>query len=127
MNVAFHPEAVEEYLAAIRPYSSINESSHPFVMIDAESISRKLVGYRSELQRFHVSELSVFGSVARGEKDVRDIDLMVEFSATPSLVEFIQLKEFLEGVLGMPVDLVSRRASKERFLREILPDLRHVA
>jgi uncharacterized protein len=96
-------------------------------MVDADSITRKLNEHRSELQGFHVSELFIFGSVARGEKEARDIDLMAEFSAAPSLVEFIELKEFLESLLGMPVDLVSRRACKGRFLREISADLRHVA
>ena len=69
----------------------------------------------------------MFGSASRRDPDARDIDLLVEFTDSPSLVEFVRLKEHLESILGRPVDLVSKRGCKERFLSQISADLRHVA
>lgn len=72
-------------------------------------------------------EAADFGSASRGEARARDIDLLVEFNRAPSLIEFVQLKEQLEMILSRPVDLVSKKGCKARFLKEIAGDLRHVA
>ena len=68
-------------------------------------------GHRDELrQRFGVKSLAVFGSVARGEaKPESDVDIVVEFDpqAHVGLFKMVELKEFLEKVLGCPVDVVT--------------------
>ncbi len=95
--------------------------------MNVSEVAKKLADHRSELEPFKVKDLWMFGSASRGEMEVGDIDLLVEFSTPPTLVEFVQLKEFLEHLLSMPVDLVSKRGCKDRFLKEIAADLRHVA
>ena len=61
--------------------------------------------------RFGVSELSLFGSVARDDSDV---DVMVSFFSTPSFTSFMELKDYLEQRLGTRVDLVTRAGLKPR-------------
>jgi predicted nucleotidyltransferase len=91
------------------------------------TVQERIAQNRDILDRYAVSRLSVFGSFARAEEGARDIDLLVEFKETPTLVEFIQLQDLLSDLVGMPVDLVSRKACSERFLRNIEGDMFHVA
>jgi len=76
---------------------------------------------------FDVKHLWLFGSVARGEPDPGDVDVLVEFNRPPGLVNFMDLKFRLEELLGRSVDLVSRSACRERFRHAIAKDLILVA
>ena len=74
-------------------------------------IIRLLRQHRDELRkRFGVKSLAVFGSVARGEAGPEsDVDIVVEFDpqAYVDLFKMVELREFLEKVLGCPVDVVT--------------------
>ena len=71
--------------------------------------------------RFHVRSLSVFGSAGRGTATVEsDIDILVDFSKTPGIFEFLRLKQYLEDLLGKPVDLVTEGALKKQLREKIL-------
>jgi predicted nucleotidyltransferase len=72
-------------------------------------------------ESFAVSELGVFGSVARGEAEATsDIDILVEYSKTPTLFEFVRLQRYLSELLDSPVDLVMKSALKPSIGRQIL-------
>jgi len=61
---------------------------------------------RSDLDRMGVKSLALFGSAVRGEaRENSDVDLLVEFHRPVGLFEFIDLKGYLEGLLGCRVDL----------------------
>ena len=79
--------------------------------MDKDEILRLLRKHRDELRRrFGVKSLPVFGSVARGDaKPKSDVDIVVEFDpqAHVGLFKMVELKEFLEKVLGCPVDVVT--------------------
>ncbi len=78
-------------------------------------------------RRYQVRELSVFGSVARGEgRDESDIDLLVEFlpEATPDLVDFAGLMQELSAAFGRHVDLISKRSLSARIRPSVLADAR---
>lgn len=69
----------------------------------------------AELCRRHgVRRLDAFGSAARGtgfDPQRSDADLLVEFApGADDLVSFLDFKEALEALLGLPVDLVERQA-----------------
>jgi predicted nucleotidyltransferase len=96
-------------------------------MTKSESILEILKTHLPELREMGVKDLYVFGSVARGEPNPQDVDVLVEFSKVPGLVGFIRLKEKVEAFLGIPVDLVTRRACSPRLLRNIDKDLKHVS
>ena len=76
--------------------------------------------------RHRASNVRVFGSVARGDDDVSsDIDLLVDFSASASLLDLVALKRELEQMLGRPADVVTvdgvSPLLRERILAEARP------
>ena len=86
-------------------------------------VLEKLKGRDEELQRFHVSSLSLFGSVVRGEDGPgSDIDILVEFSEAVGMFTFVRLNNYLEKLLGAKVDLVTPDALKERLRDSILKE-----
>lgn len=76
--------------------------------------------------RYHVRSLGVFGSYVRHEEQPEsDLDILVAFEATPSLITFLALENHLSDLLGVKVDLVMEDALKpyigERILSEVVP------
>ncbi len=66
-------------------------------------------------QRFGVRSLRLFGSVARDEQtEQSDLDVCVEMEAKPFLR--LQMKEFLEKMVGCPVDVVRKHKNMNSFL-----------
>jgi len=96
-------------------------------MTQSQTIMATLKAHLPELREMGVKDLYVFGSVARGEANPHDVDVLVEFTKVPGLVGFIKLKEQVEGFLGLPVDLVTRRGCSPRLFQNIQKDLQHVA
>ena len=87
----------------------------------------RIVGeHRHELAtRFHVTSLTLFGSVARDEAGPdSDVDLLVEFdpSASVGLFKFIDLQNYLEDILGRKVDLGMPDALKPRMRDRVLKE-----
>jgi len=65
-------------------------------------------------ERFKVKSIGVFGSVTRGEqKETSDVDIIVEFSE-PVGWEIVDLKEFLEELLEVEVDIVTKNAAMRK-------------
>jgi uncharacterized protein len=90
-----------------------------------EKALQKLSDNMSEIrERFGVEYLGLFGSIARDEAGPEsDIDILVEFKRVPGLFGFLDLKEYLEGVLGRPVDLVTVNALKKQLREQILREV----
>ena len=67
--------------------------------------------------------MHVFGSVVRGEADEQsDIDLMVDFEPGRSLLDHAGLWLELQDLLGVKVDVVSRRGIKARIRERVLQE-----
>ncbi len=92
-------------------------------------IRRLLTEHKAELrERFGVARLALFGSYARGEATpVSDVDVLVAFER-PIGWEIVDLHDYLEALLGLPVDLVTEGAlqSKPRLWEKVREDLVHV-
>lgn len=74
--------------------------------------------HRSDLERFDVKTLSLFGSVARNEATpASDVDLLVEFNGSVRWKTYCRLNEFLDRLLGINVDLVIRGGLR----KEVIP------
>ncbi len=59
--------------------------------------------------------IAVFGSVARGDATSEsDIDFLVEFDPSSSLLDLIHLEEALSDLLGVSVDVISAAALLDR-------------
>jgi predicted nucleotidyltransferase len=88
-----------------------------------DEILEDLASQRSLLERYGISAISLFGSVARGEAtESSDVDLLVEFSRPIGLLQFVELKRALEEALGRRVDLVTPKALKPQFRDRILKE-----
>ena len=77
-------------------------------------------------QRYHVISLGVFGSyIHQQQNEDSDLDLLVTFQKTPSLLKYIELENYISDLVGIKVDLVMRDALKprigERILSEVVP------
>ncbi len=71
-------------------------------------------------EQYRVAALSVFGSTARGDaRDDSDVDVLVDFSETPTLEQFFGLKFALEELLGRSVDLLDRKGLQSHWRRAI--------
>ena len=75
------------------------------------------------VNRYNISSLSVFGSVARDDaRQDSDVDILVEVNPSIGL-GFVELAERIEGALGIRAEVVSRRAIKPRYWEVIKEDL----
>lgn len=79
-------------------------------------------------EEYRVKSLAVFGSVVRDEAtDQSDVDILVEFDSPPTFSLFMGLKERLEVILGIPVDLATPAALKPRIRPRVEREAVHVA
>jgi uncharacterized protein len=84
-------------------------------------------GCQSELaqlcRKFHVRRLELFGSAVGGgfSPDRSDLDFLVEFEPLPEggyADTFFGFKDALEGLFGLPVDLVIPSAIRNPYFRQ---------
>ncbi|MBL7073758.1 nucleotidyltransferase family protein [candidate division KSB1 bacterium] len=89
-----------------------------------EEIEKTLKRFKPILgEKFKVKEIGIFGSYVQGEEsEESDVDILVEFYE-PIGWEFIDIKEFLEEILGKDVDLVTVGALKPRLRDKILKEI----
>ncbi len=88
-----------------------------------DEILRRIRMERPELTRLKVRSLALFGSVARDEATpASDVDLLVEFAEPVGLFGFLRVKQHIEEVLGIDVDLVTRDALKPQLRDAILKE-----
>ena len=79
-------------------------------------------------QRFSIKALAIFGSIARGESsDNSDVDVLVVFNRKASFDLFMDLKFYLEDLLGTKVDLVTDKALRPQVRRAIEQEWINVA
>ena len=75
-------------------------------------------------EEYRVKEIGVFGSYVRGEQGKRsDVDILVEFEEVPDLFKFIEVERHLEGILGLKVDLVRKKALRKELKDIILSEV----
>lgn len=79
-------------------------------------------------ERYGVHSLSLFGSVARDEAGPdSDVDLLVEFGRPVGLFGLFELQDYLEKLLGCPVDLGTHDSLKPRLRERVLAECVDVA
>lgn len=85
------------------------------------SLNRKTL-----FDKYPIKSLAIFGSFARKENnELSDVDILVEFKESIG-IKFIELADDLEHLLGLKVDLVSKKGVKEKYLSAIKNDLIYV-
>ena len=96
--------------------------------MERDEVIRRIRGHRTRLDELGVVSLSLFGSVARGEATSEsDVDLLVSFDGPATFDQFMDLKLFLEDLLGARVDLVTDKAMRSRVREQVRDELLRVA
>ncbi len=68
---------------------------------------------------------AIFGSAARGEsRPDSDIDFLVRYAITPSLLKHVGLAQDLEDTLHARIDVVTERSLKNSLVPYVKKDLR---
>ncbi len=91
--------------------------------MDKQQIIETLKSLHLQLEPFHVTEISLFGSFVRNEQTpASDVDVLVTFDQDASFFDLVRLGFFLEENLGRKVDVIpieSLRAEiRDTVLRE---------
>ncbi|MBI5325637.1 MAG: nucleotidyltransferase family protein [Ignavibacteriae bacterium] len=91
-------------------------------MLNIQEYINKIHNYKSELiSNYGLSEIAFFGSYTKhNNNENSDLDILVEFERQPSLLKFVNLKNFLTDLLGIEVDLVMKSALKPALKNEII-------
>ncbi len=75
-------------------------------------------------KEYYINEIGIFGSYIRGEAmEKSDLDILVDFNKTPTLLEFAGLENKLSDKLGLKVDLVMKNSLKPRIGKEIMREV----
>lgn len=98
------------------------------VAMKRDEVLAKIASLLPDARRLYaVRDLAVFGSVARDEaKTTSDIDVLVEFEGKTTFDHFMGLKFYLEDSLGVPIDLVTRKALRRELRQRIEEEAIHV-
>ncbi len=74
-------------------------------------------------EKYGLKSLAVFGSFVKGgQRKGSDVDILVEFERAPTLFGFVDLEEELSHLVGVKVDLVSRKALRGQIGSRILEE-----
>ena len=74
-------------------------------------------------QRWKITEFALFGSVLRDDfRPDSDVDVLVSFAedAGWNLIDWVDMREEIESILGREVDLVEKNALRNPFRRHTI-------
>lgn len=78
-------------------------------------------------KKFNVKEIGIFGSYLKGQAtEESDLDILVDFNKSISLLKFIEIENYLSDRVGIKVDLVMKDALKPRIGKIILKEVVNV-
>ncbi len=78
-------------------------------------------------RKFSVKRLGIFGSYVKGQmRRSSDVDVLVEFSRSIDLLDFVALETFLTDQTGAKIDLVSIKALRPEFRGTILSEVIYI-
>ena len=86
--------------------------------MERQDINTAIINY---LHSYNPERIGIFGSYARQEdNDESDIDILVRFRNTPSLLDLARIHRELSKVLGKKVDVVTESALKNKKLKQYI-------
>ena len=102
--------------------SKIQEIVYLCNIMDRNQINTNIIDY---LMPYGPERIGLFGSFARGEElPESDIDILVKFKKTISLLDLVRIHTELSQKLGKKIDLVTEPSLKnERLKKHIFKDL----
>jgi predicted nucleotidyltransferase len=99
------------------------------IVLDKSSILDFLREHRDELSDFGVSRIGLFGSYVRGAQDSdSDVDVLVHYrKGAKTLRNLVGLADFLEGLFGRRVELVTAESLSPFFGHHILNEVEYAS
>jgi predicted nucleotidyltransferase len=91
-----------------------------------DEIKELIQSHKDELrQQCGLKEIGVFGSYVKGvQREDSDLDILVEFEKPVGFVKFLQLENRLSELLGVKVEIATKKALKpfigKRILQEVI-------
>ena len=97
-------------------------------MLSTSSVLAKIAESMRNINEYGVQKIGLFGSFVREEQtETSDIDIIVEFGKGQKTFDnYMDLKFYLEDLLGQKIDLVSIDAVKPELKASILGSVRYV-
>ena len=93
-----------------------------------EEIKQILKATKPLLQKqYRVTELGVFGSYTQGQQtQTSDVDILIDYEQAPTLFQLVELRDYLAGVMGMKVDVVTKNGLKPRIRERVLSEVVYI-
>ncbi|MBT8365725.1 MAG: nucleotidyltransferase family protein [Deltaproteobacteria bacterium] len=93
-----------------------------------KEIEKIILSHKQELnEKYGLISIGLFGSYVRGDQDSKsDLDVLVEVRRPMGFVKFIRLENHLSQLLGVKVDLVTKKALKPHIGQRILQEVQYV-
>jgi hypothetical protein len=97
-------------------------------MKNIEEIKKILEEHKLELKdRYKIKNIGIFGSYVRNEqKQESDVDILVEYTETPDLIDFIDLKNYLSDITNLKIDLIMKKTLKPNIGKNILKEVIYI-
>jgi predicted nucleotidyltransferase len=97
-------------------------------MLGKKVILTNILAEREHIRKFGVRRIGVFGSFARNQqKETSDVDVLVEFEkGMKTFDNYMELKFYLEKLLGTRVDLVIADALKPQIKPYVMKEIEYV-
>lgn len=96
-------------------------------MLAKEKILSSILAEREHIKKYGAKKIGLFGSFTRSEqRETSDVDILVEFEkGTKTFDNYMELKFFLERLLGCKVDLVIADALKPRIKPYVMREIKY--
>ena len=93
-----------------------------------EEIKEIIQEHKKDLKKeYGVKEIGIFVSYVKGEqKAVSDVDILIELERPIGFVKFMKLEKRISDILGVKVDLVTKKALKPYIGQRILQEVQYV-
>ncbi len=97
-------------------------------MTDLATVKTLLKQHAAVLRdKYKVKAMGIFGSFVRGEqREGSDLDLLVEFEETISLLDLAGLEIYLTELLGVKVDVIPKEDVRPELKDEIFAETTYV-
>ena len=93
-------------------------------MLTKKKIEKKIRENAGLLKKYKVSRIGLFGSFAKGNASKNsDVDLLVDFSGSITLFQYVNLADSITSFLKQKVDLVTVNGIKPLIKEKILDEV----
>ncbi|HLP45278.1 MAG TPA: nucleotidyltransferase domain-containing protein [Candidatus Kapabacteria bacterium] len=108
-----------QFQAQEAEFTILNGFRRRQILMNQEEVLNRLKQYKRQYaQKYGILQLGIFGSFARSqEQSTSDLDICIQ-TDTPNPFSIVRIKEDLENLFHLHVDIVRIRARMNSYLKE---------